>query len=933
MKKSFAALLVIVVAIFSGENRDFLPDYSMDIPEKPSGIGTNENPQARAAYEVSLLMDPSTGRIPEDIRRKELVFSRTIQTRASSKHHRIAPHEYEPAGPFNVGGRTRATAFDIRDEETIMAGGVSGGMWKSTDGGSSWRRTSDPTNRNSISTLTQDIRNGKEHIWYHGTGELIGNSARSLTAPYRGAGIYKSTDNGDSWQVLEATDEASPDVFASQFQYIWNIEINHLNTTQDEVLVAAYGGILRSLNGGQTWEVQLGQKLFDLPEETDLNASDAPFYTSLRKTSSGLFIATLSSATATNELAVSAGIYFSADGETWEKHTPEAFPQYHERTVMGWSADEKQFYFLTEGESVSLWRFDVTASGTGFISGSWTDLSDNIPQFGGDYGDYFSQEGYNMVVDVHPEEPEVVFIGGTNLYRSTDGFTSDKNSQWIGGYHPDNSGAVYPGHYPDQHLLLFYPSDASKMLCANDGGLRTTRNNLADSVKWTSLNRGYVTSQFYTIAQQKNGATDLILGGMQDNGSYLRDAVGQNPSWTRILGGDGGFCAITPYQNLMYVSFQESQIYRLELTDDNQIRSFARVDPVGGGDVTDQTYLFINPFVLDPINPNRMFLAGGDVIWRNENMVQIPAGSQTKTTVNWTKLRDTRLNEGIFTALEKSPTEDILYAGTLRQFPIVLRIEEASSTDPEIIDRMSPLFPQDAHISCVAVNPEDADHIVVVFSNYHVPSLFMSTDGGAIFDDISGNLEQLPDGSGNGPSVRWVEIIPTAGGIEYFAGTSTGLYSTMAINGAGTVWRKEGNETIGDAVIPMMDYRDKDGRMVVATHGNGTFRMFLENARLFQNQPDPGARVALRQNYPNPFSNKTTIEFTLPSDEQVQLDIYNSNGQLIRNLLWGPQFAGKNRVIWDGTNAAGVPVTPGIYHYQLTFRKIQLIKPLIYLPI
>lgn len=931
MKIHLAALLALGL-LCNRDRIDIPPEFILPVPQKPAGIGTSENPQARLDYELDLLADPATGRIPAHIRTKELAFSRTLPLNNHATR-RMTTGEYEPAGPFNVGGRTRAVLLDIRDENTIIAGGVSGGIWKTTNGGSSWERTSDPALRNSVTAMAQDVRPGHENTWYFGTGELIGNSARSLAAPYRGDGIYKSVDSGNSWFQLESTAGSSPDEFSSQFQYIWNIETNHLNEDEDEVLVAAYGGILKSTDGGDNWEVLLGQRLFDLPDDADLNTSDAPFYTSLRKTPSGRFAASLSSASSADTHSLQAGLYLSVDGAHWTEVTPSGFPEYHERTVMGFSSDEQSFYFLTEGSAVTLWRFDVSEFTAAEISGTWTDLSDNIPRFGGSYGDYLTQVGYNMVVEVHPEDPELIFIGGTNLYRSTDGFTSERNTKWIGGYHPENTGAVYPGHYPDQHLLLFYPSDPDKMLSANDGGLRMTRNNRLDSVDWISLNRGYITSQFYTIFQQKDEATDLILGGMQDNGSYLRDAVGLNPAWTRLLGGDGGYCAITPGALLFYISFQESQIYRLELTRDNQLRSFARVDPVGGGESGEESlYLFINPFVLDPLNANRMFLAGGDFIWRNDNLVQIPGGSQNKTAVNWVRLSGTKLLGGIYSALEKSPSADILYAGAFQPVPLVLKIEDASSNAPTFTKLYSSLFPEGGHISCIAVHPEDAGHLVVVFSNYNIPSVFLSTDGGLNFTDISGNLEQFPDGTGDGPSVRWVEIVPTTEGITYFAGTSTGLYSTSEIAGTNTTWAKEASETIGNAVIPMLDYRDVDGRLVIATHGSGTFRMFLPNARPF-NTPQPGAQLALEQNFPNPFSEETTIEFTLPSDQQARIDIYNSSGQLIKNLIWGPQFAGTNRVRWDGTNAAGIRVTPGMYFYRISYGKSSLSGAMLFRPI
>ncbi|RED97049.1 FlgD immunoglobulin-like domain containing protein [Marinoscillum furvescens] len=934
--KNALTLTVFTILCFSIRLPQSQPDYFLSFVSAPSAIGSKENPTARFEYERSILADPSTGELPSNIRSKELQFSASIPSReafARQNNLRYTETTYTAVGPFNVGGRTRAAAFDVRDENTLIAGGVSGGIWKTTDGGVAWRRTSDPTLRNTITALAQDTREGKEDTWYFGTGELVGNSAKSLAAPYRGAGIYKSTDNGDSWHVLPSTVSGyTPDIFNSQFQYTWSICTNPDNQEEDELLVATFGGILRSNDGGNTWTAELGQRLFDLPDTEDLNNSTAPFYTNVQRAGNGVFYATLSTKTSSNQRASVAGIFASVDGKNWTNITPGGFPEYHERTVMGASSDGKHIYFYTQGTQVYLWKFTWQAS-TPYVRGQWRDLTGNLPAFGGSYGDLNTQGGYNMAIAVHPDDPTTVFIGGTNLYRSTNGFATSSSTQWIGGYSTKNDASVYEGHYPDQHLMLFYPSDGRKMISANDGGLRKTNNNEADSVAWFSLNNGYVTSQYYTIAQRHDAATNEIIGGMQDNGTYISNRGGESPTWDRVLGGDGGFCAITPNRDFVYVSFQNSQIYRLILNEDQKLQSFARVDPIGGGSREGQGYLFINPYILDPTNANRMFLAGGDVLWRNDNLSQIPAGSQKQTLVGWSEIEDTQLAAGTYTAIEKSPVQDLLLAGVTEETPRIQKIMNASDpTQSDVETIIWPEFPKNGHIICIATHPESPSEFVVVFSNYNVPSVFHTTDGGVTFTDISGNLEQYPDGTGSGPSVRWAEIVPTTSGTAYYVGTSIGLYSSEALNASNTLWLKESDDKIGNAVIAMMDYRTVDGKLIIATHGNGTFRSFIPNAKLYQPGSSDYTTLRIHQNYPNPFHRETEIVYELPEDGLTRIDIYDSQGALVRNLLWAPQYKGVNRISWDGTNSAGVQLKPGIYSYVVRQGDQQQGKRMIYRP-
>lgn len=139
----------------------------VELPEIESAIGVKEDPQARIRFERMQVIDPSTGSLPDDIRNQEIAFSKRHITRDQFELLRnsgAAETEWTFAGPFNVGGRTRAAALDLLDQSgnTLLAGGVSGGMWKTVNGGSTWARKSDPELRNSITAIAQDIRPGRE---------------------------------------------------------------------------------------------------------------------------------------------------------------------------------------------------------------------------------------------------------------------------------------------------------------------------------------------------------------------------------------------------------------------------------------------------------------------------------------------------------------------------------------------------------------------------------------------------------------------------------------------------------------------------------------------------------------------------------------------------------------------------------------------------
>ena len=911
MHRAFFLLFVLSSLFYSTTDR--LHFYDIPLNEEESSFGL-EDLEGRLAYLDLLTADPKTGEVPQNIRVKELAFARKLNLKTKSLRKQSLT--IESVGPANVGGRTRAVALDIRDENIILAGGVSGGIWKSLDGGLTWTRKSDPNTLNSVTCIAQDVRTGREDTWYYGTGELFANSAAGGgNAAYRGNGIYKSTDNGETWSVISSTEDSEPSVFNSQFQYIWAIEVNDQNLIDDELIVAAYGGILRSIDGGDTWTVEVGQELYNLTDDVNLNEINASFFTGLEKTSEGVFYASLSTTSRPDGVnSPDAGFYVSPDGDNWYPITPFTPESEYRRTVMGHApSDPRLCYFLVNSSPTFLLRYALTGFDSDGPIGQWSTPLE-VPAFGGLHGDYNAQSSYNMMVRVDPRDEDNVLIGGTNLYLSADGFRSQENIKWIGGYDPEGGSGEYLNHHPDLHDAIFIPSDPDKVLTASDGGLILTEDFLADSVEWENRNEGYLTSQFFTIAMSKESGDDFVLGGMQDNGTFISSG---SSSWTDLIGGDGGFAATTAEKKLWFASFQNGQTFRLTLNDELDLTSFARVDPAGLVESSGSVYLFINPFVLDPLNSNRMFIAGGNHLYLNENVSQIPGGSQVGSNLGWKRYNDSRTSSGVVSAIDISLDGTTLYFGASNGE--LMKLTSANDYLSSSVEQLtSSVLPADAYVSAISINPENPEHLMVVFSNYGVPSIFESTNGGQTFTDISGFLEENADGSGNGPSIRWCEIIPRNGDILYVVGTSIGLYSTTSPNGSSTVWTQESPNLIGRAVVTMMDYRALDGRLVVATHGNGVFTTSIPDFKNIQFTQESQA-FDLVSAYPNPFDSSTEIQFTIPSDGTVRVDLYTAQGAFINNLLWAPQFAGTNSVYWDGTNTSGTKLSNGIYLYRVEY--------------
>ena len=262
-KYIFSAIIIALIGYLIVSQSNFFNDKPVLVlkPSVKAALGRKEDPEARIRYQYMKLRDPKTGKIPANIRQKELEFAATLPVRSSNQSlgktsgpagASVVSNSWQLRGPHNVGGRTRALGIDKMNESILLAGGVSGGMWRSTDGGASWTKTTGPDQLHSVTCLVQDTRTSHTNTWYYGTGENRGNSASGdgSNSFYLGDGIFKSTDGGVKWTQLPSLTRNSPQDFSHASELIWNVAIDPSNTGEDEVYAAAYGVIYRSIDGG-----------------------------------------------------------------------------------------------------------------------------------------------------------------------------------------------------------------------------------------------------------------------------------------------------------------------------------------------------------------------------------------------------------------------------------------------------------------------------------------------------------------------------------------------------------------------------------------------------------------------------------------------------------------------------------------------------------
>jgi len=250
----------------------------------------------------------------------------------------------------------------------------------------------------------------------------------------------------------------------------------------------------------------------------------------------------------------------------------------------------------------------------------------------------------------------------------------------------------------------------------------------------------------------------------------------------------------------------------------------------------------------------------------------------------------------------------VLYLGSTDG--IVKRVANANTGAPSVSFVPPPGLgagtAQGGFVRCIAVDPTNSDRALVAFGNYNFPSLWYTTNGGANWTDVEGNLA-----GPSGPSVRWATIFYVDGQLMVFLGTSIGVLSTTALAGPATVWVQEAATAIGNVPVAYMDFRSSDNTLAVATHGRGVFTTrFLGVGGV---EPGPAlARVALGPSFPNPTNGSATITYELPRATEVSLRLYDVAGREVAVLASGPRDRGRHVVPVTGQKLA-----PGIYRYEL----------------
>ncbi len=770
-----------------------------------------DQPQEAAEFFLQQRLEPGQDKLPVGRMRAELEGIKAREAALAGEDRERGPggiSSWQSIGPGNIGGRTRSIVIDPDTPDTMYAGGVAGGIWKSTDAGASWNAADDLMLNLRVCALAIDPTNTS--VLYAGTGEGVFSGSGT-----GGLGIFKSTDAGASWNQLAGTVSGVPE---GAFNFVNEIVISPNDSSR--LYAATRTGVWRSTDAGENWSHLLGN-----PRHLSgpYNSNGCVVGCSDLAVRSDRNPDTLFSAFGIYE---SDGLYLSEDGgDSWIGYTTGPEQGRMEIAIAPSNNDVIYLTMADNGTAVQLGRLiSVFRADDGLNFSAVLDLEHPFSPWLFSYlaiatGCYehptiYSQGWHDNVIAVDPINPEIVWVGGIDLFRSDDGGqTFGLASYWF-YFLWDPQPATYV--HVDQHEIVFHPGynglSNQIMYVGNDGGVWRTANARAATTEeecpigpdpgpppeivWENMNNGYGVTQFYHGDAALTA--DRFVGGAQDNGSAQVLSAGTPDSWEYVYSGDGGYVAIDPRDDRHY--FVEIQGFPTIAETNNGGISFS---PAVNG-ITDTDGIFINPFAMDQSNPDVIW-TGGRRPWRTIDGAGL-----------WELAGPNFSGADRLTAINISPADsNVVWFGFNNGYVARTTNGLAEKPDFEVFANGLP----GGWISSVAADPVDTETAYCTISSYGVPHVMKTTDGGSNWASIDGiSVTGVPD-----IPVHWIAVRP-GNPQQLYVGTEFGVFASD--DGGGTWF--PANTGLAHTIVESLDWKDPD-TLVAFTHGRGAYVTHLDS--------------------------------------------------------------------------------------------------------
>ncbi|TMC51693.1 MAG: glycosyl hydrolase [Chloroflexi bacterium] len=736
------------------------------------------------------------------------------------------------AGDRWVGGRM--TSLAAAPDGALFAGAADGGVWKSTDNGTTWGPVTDSAGTLSIGALLVVPKSGG-YTLYAGTGE-----ANTSSDSYAGIGVLASTNGGSTWSRIGGSALNGALIF-------------RLVQNGSKILAATSHGLF--VWDGASWTSTLHPACDPATCTGNVNLKVGNMITdvAVRPGTNGqqvLAVAGYRGGASTN------GLYLSNDGGATFTYlsSPRGWPlnQDEGRTTLAFSAAGDRLYAVvqspyllnvgTNGKTLLTGAF---ASANGDPNGPWTQIAQSEQLANSGSAQWWRRIGtkhygpgiqawYNQFLAVDPGNKDHVYLGLEEVYESQNGGGKWQTiaPYWNFGfscfsYSPFEGTCDHNQAHSDQHAALI---NGSTLYVGNDGGVYSRSLDNHSSGGWTNNNQHLDALQYYSAA---GSGDSIIYGGLQDNGSnkvFTTPTTVQddnhNPisvSSVQVFGGDGGYTLVDPAKSQNVIT-EYTGLTALQSSDGGANWHF--INP------PDPDPRFISPIGMDRTNPAHL-VAGGAIVWNSESGV-----AETNTPGAWQNIFDVRTALGgnaasQVTALDAITVGKTQYvaaawcgpcnvsfgSGTGFHAGIVLLKNGGAGWQPtaQYCTKGTGCGTDlpNRYISGVRIDTANPNHAYISLSGYSrkwmigpddpgVGHVFETTTGGATWANRSGNLPDVP-----------MDDVVFRGGVLY-AATDFGVFRSSD-NGA--TWTRFGSN-LPNVVVDQLTV-DPHGNLVAATHGRG----------------------------------------------------------------------------------------------------------------
>lgn len=686
-------------------------------------------------------------------------------------------------GPAGMSGRITAIDAVTNNPDIIYAGSASGGIWKSTSGGVTWKPIFENEATASIGAVA--IQQSNPAVVWAGTGE--GNPRNSLNG---GFGIYKTLDGGKTWKCMGLENT----------RHIYRVRINPSNP--DIVYAAAIGspwgeheerGVYRTIDGGKNWEKILyvdqktgaGELIMD---PTNPNKLIAAMWQ--HKRDPWFF----------NSGGPGSGLYITYDGgDTWKEITSQNGLPEGDLGRMGLAIAPNKpniVYAYIESKKNALYRSNDGGE-------NWKKVNDNMDEIG-------NRPFYYAEIYVAPNNENRVYTVFTYINVSEDGGASF--NELMPAYGVEN------GVHPDHHAWYIHPTNADFMIDGNDGGLNITR----DGGKSWRFAENIPVGQFYHIAVD-NEFPYNVYGGMQDNGSWRgpayvwKDQGIRNAYWQEISFGDG-FDVVPDRDNSQYgwSMSQQGYVSRYDhITGNNYSVRPTHPDPE-----VELRFNWNAAINSDPFDNSTLYFGSQFVHKSTDKGLTWKVISPDLTTNNPEKQKQSESggltmdatgaeNHTTILVIEPSPVEkDMLWTGSDDGKVFYTLNGGTSWTD---VSKNIKGLPEGSWIAQIKASATNKGEALLVANNYrrfdYKPYAYRTTDYGKTWK----SLVKAEDVGSYTLSILEDKIQPKL----MFLGTDDGLYISF---NAGANWQKWTN---GFPTVPVKDMviQEREDDLAIATFG------------------------------------------------------------------------------------------------------------------